>query len=245
MVITDRSFKYSDADFLAHLDLIDNCGTFHDLEVALESSFGLKGYVTQKIPSFGESKREFYVANAYGMPKDFIKFLQTYYSDRLGPVGTFVLERGHAVWLSDLIDEPVFKETAYDKELQKLLKHIGDGIFMPNFYGRHWGIALAIFGKPKAACSDMLLWQTEILFKRIHIRYTKLKKLLQEKVNLTNRESEVIELIALGKTNNEIAMILEIKPNTVASYVKNLYLKLDATDRVTATLRARSYDLLG
>ena len=67
---------------------------------------------------------------------------------------------------------------------------------------------------------------------------------LQKKVVLTKRESEVLGLIALGKTNPEIGIILDISKNTVASYLKRIFLKLETSDRVTAVLRARALNLL-
>ena len=61
---------------------------------------------------------------------------------------------------------------------------------------------------------------------------------LQSQVKLTNRESEVLELMTYGKTNPEIGVILNISANTVSSYVKQIYLKLGTTDRVTTALKA-------
>jgi len=59
-------------------------------------------------------------------------------------------------------------------------------------------------------------------------------------VNLTTREAEVLELITFGKTNAEIGTVLGISPNTVNGYVKQIFLKLDVTDRVSAAMRAQT-----
>jgi len=66
---------------------------------------------------------------------------------------------------------------------------------------------------------------------------------LQKQVRLTNRETEVLELITFGKTNPEIGIILNISSNTVSGYVKQIFLKLGTSDRVTTALRARSLSL--
>jgi len=61
---------------------------------------------------------------------------------------------------------------------------------------------------------------------------------LQTQVNLTPRELEVLELISFGKSNPEIAIILDISTNTVTGYVSRIFLKLGVSDRVSAAMRA-------
>jgi len=68
-------------------------------------------------------------------------------------------------------------------------------------------------------------------------------KSLSFSVKLTNRESEVLELICFGKTNPEIGIILGISTSTVSGYVKSIFIKFNATDRVTVALRAQSFSL--
>jgi DNA-binding NarL/FixJ family response regulator len=51
---------------------------------------------------------------------------------------------------------------------------------------------------------------------------------------LTQREREVIQIMARGLSNREIAAILGISELTVQVHVKNIFTKLDATDRTTA-----------
>ncbi|TWD81419.1 LuxR family two component transcriptional regulator [Kribbella amoyensis] len=50
--------------------------------------------------------------------------------------------------------------------------------------------------------------------------------------HLTDREEEVIRLVALGRTNAEIAAELVISPGTAKTHVANLHTKLDARNRV-------------
>ena len=82
------------------------------------------------------------------------------------------------------------------------------------------------------------------MLQMLHVRYCLMLIELQKKVVLTKRESEVLGLIALGKTNPEIGIILDISKNTVASYLKRIFLKLETSDRITAVLRARALNLL-
>lgn len=57
-------------------------------------------------------------------------------------------------------------------------------------------------------------------------------------LGLTNREAEVLFWIAHGKTNPEIAIILEAALNTVKKHVQNILLKLGVETRLAAALRA-------
>jgi len=51
---------------------------------------------------------------------------------------------------------------------------------------------------------------------------------------LTPREVQVIELVAEGKRNKEIASVLGITEDTVESHVRNIFLKLNVTERTAA-----------
>ena len=53
---------------------------------------------------------------------------------------------------------------------------------------------------------------------------------------LTPRELEVLALLAQGKENKEIAAELGLKSTTVRGHLESIYLKLDVTNRVEATL---------
>ncbi len=56
---------------------------------------------------------------------------------------------------------------------------------------------------------------------------------------LSNRELEVLRSMVLGKSNKEIAKELGLSPDTIKDHLENVYRKLEAQDRVTASQRAR------
>ena len=66
----------------------------------------------------------------------------------------------------------------------------------------------------------------------------------QPKNNLTNREKEVLTLIAKGIKVPEVADLLEIKKSTCYGYVKDIYLKLDINSRSEATMEASKMGLI-
>ena len=63
-------------------------------------------------------------------------------------------------------------------------------------------------------------------------------------VELSDRESEVLALIARGLTNAEIADELYLSVETVKTYVKRLYAKLDVHNRAQAAVAASSHQLI-
>jgi DNA-binding NarL/FixJ family response regulator len=55
---------------------------------------------------------------------------------------------------------------------------------------------------------------------------------------LTERESEVLTLVARGYSNDEIARHLHLSPETVKTHVKHVYTKLGSRDRAQAVIAA-------
>jgi DNA-binding CsgD family transcriptional regulator len=53
-------------------------------------------------------------------------------------------------------------------------------------------------------------------------------------MSLTQREKEILDLIALGKSNAEVARFLSIKERTVKNHLHNAYAKLDLKGRYEA-----------
>lgn len=49
---------------------------------------------------------------------------------------------------------------------------------------------------------------------------------------LTPKEISVVELVASGKSNKEIASILDISENTVKTHISNVYKKLNINYRI-------------
>jgi len=60
---------------------------------------------------------------------------------------------------------------------------------------------------------------------------------------LTEREREILDLIAQGQNNPEIARRLALSPKTVRNYVSNIFSKLQVADRAQAIIRARKAGL--
>ena len=62
---------------------------------------------------------------------------------------------------------------------------------------------------------------------------------------LTDREREILGLVAQGRSNSEITDLLVLSPKTVRNHVSNIFSKLGARDRAEAIVRAREAGLGG
>lgn len=61
--------------------------------------------------------------------------------------------------------------------------------------------------------------------------------------DLTDREREVLILIAQGLNNSDIANRLYISSKTVSNHISNIFNKLQVADRAQAIVRAREYGI--
>ncbi|HEY0754109.1 MAG TPA: response regulator transcription factor [Ktedonobacteraceae bacterium] len=64
-------------------------------------------------------------------------------------------------------------------------------------------------------------------------------------VGLSPREREVLQLLAQGQTNREIARALTVSASTIKIHVEHILAKLEVSDRTQAAVRAIELGLLG
>jgi DNA-binding CsgD family transcriptional regulator len=63
-------------------------------------------------------------------------------------------------------------------------------------------------------------------------------------LGLTPRECQILDLLASGQSNKELAKILGVSPNTVKTHVASLFAKLEVDRRVKAIEKARFLSLI-
>ncbi len=82
--------------------------------------------------------------------------------------------------------------------------------------------------------------------KRVMNEFTKLTKPVPSKDthSLTARETEILQLLARGRTPIEIAHKLFISHKTVRNHISNIYTKLDCHDRTQAILKGRRLGII-
>ena len=63
-------------------------------------------------------------------------------------------------------------------------------------------------------------------------------------LGISPRELEVLDCLAAGRSNKEIAAELSVSPNTVKTHLARVYEKLEASRRTEAMLKARELGIL-
>jgi DNA-binding CsgD family transcriptional regulator len=66
----------------------------------------------------------------------------------------------------------------------------------------------------------------------------------QASLGLTGQEMKVLERLAAGQSNKEIARTLGLSPNTVKTHLASLFAKLDVARRTQAVGKARDLQLI-
>jgi DNA-binding NarL/FixJ family response regulator len=113
---------------------------------------------------------------------------------------------------------------AEPSEVLRAIRAVADGeaIFSPAIAER----LIHYFATPPAATSDVTRSAGTPVFP-----------------DLTEREREVLALIAQGLTNSAIAERLVLSPKTVRNYITEIFSKLQVADRAQAIVRARNAGL--
>jgi DNA-binding NarL/FixJ family response regulator len=113
---------------------------------------------------------------------------------------------------------------AEPSEVLRAIRSVADGeaIFSPGIAGR----LMHYFATPPAALNGSSGWAGGPVFP-----------------DLTEREREVLALIAQGLTNSAIAERLVLSPKTVRNYITEIFSKLQVADRAQAIIRARNAGL--
>ncbi|HAV79983.1 MAG TPA: transcriptional regulator, partial [Erythrobacter sp.] len=86
--------------------------------------------------------------------------------------------------------------------------------------------------------------QIHSLLLAAHLQICKIMDGGRASVSLSEREREVLEWMGRGKSSVDIGTILDISPETVRTYTRRIFDKLDTNDRVTATVRALKLGLV-
>lgn len=104
-----------------------------------------------------------------------------------------------------------------------------------------WEIYVAVIGTAFAAGGVWLGWK---LASRTGSGPFQRNAAAQMSLGLTGQEMRVLERLAAGQSNKEIARTLGLSPNTVKTHVANLFAKLEVARRTQAVGKARDLRLI-
>ncbi|MCK6257816.1 response regulator transcription factor [Fictibacillus sp. KIGAM418] len=117
-------------------------------------------------------------------------------------------------------------------DLFEAVKRGAQGYLLKNLNSNEWYSYLRAFAVDEAPMSQNMAF-------RILEEFTQSKKQI-EQTPLSEREKEVLQLVAQGKSNRDIAETIFISEHTVKSHLKNILNKLHLDNRVQLTSYAYS-----
>ncbi len=174
-------------------------------------------------------------------PADFRAYYATNDCVRYDPILKAALKRKRAFAWEQLEAAPYL--TARQVTFMATLKayHLHQGVAVPlRITGTLNGIAAFARSKPITSETTPPLPALQTLGETVYEAYRALHRtdasLTTERAPLSVKECDVLTWVARGKTDDEIAEILSISPNTVDSHMRNIYRKLNAHNRVTAVV---------
>ena len=104
-----------------------------------------------------------------------------------------------------------------------------------------WEIYVALIGAAFAAGGVWVGWK---LTQRSAPEPFARNAAAQAALGLTGQEMKVLERLAAGQSNKEIARTLGVSPNTVKTHLANLFAKLEVARRTQAIGKARDLQLI-
>ncbi len=210
----DNKTSFTAEEFMQIATAIESSTTITDLLVGASEKVGVTYSFYVHFPAIGAIDfNNAGILHPYNLPDEIVEDYRKNAKKNGDPIIEAAFIKGSFIWLSDCLNEPIVKKAKYEERIHRVLGTSGDGLCCPLFgpYNRK-GYAFVCFSRDKADFDPVMPHQIQALVQIMHVRYCQLLKGLQQTINLTPRESEVLELISYGKTNPEIATILGVLP---------------------------------
>ncbi|MFN3667620.1 MAG: response regulator transcription factor [Sediminibacterium sp.] len=90
---------------------------------------------------------------------------------------------------------------------------------------------------------QQITFKEKIIYRSTDTPFVRNQKMVEE-LGLSSRELEVLELMALGYSNKEIASQLFVSPNTVKTHLSSIFEKLNVGKRLQAIDQAKKLGLI-
>lgn len=181
-----------------------------------------------------------------GFSKEWLKLYEEAGFRKCDPIPDIIMQHGEPMLWQDALGSRRLNddETRFVSQLKAhgLSEGLGIPLFGPK--GRHAYSAFT-FDPAKLMFDERIVATVAALSGAAHLRICGiLDKQYERKVELSERESQVIRLIAHGHSNRAIAAELKIGGSTADTYVRRVFAKLDASDRTGASIRALELGIL-
>ncbi|MEQ9316391.1 MAG: autoinducer binding domain-containing protein [Henriciella sp.] len=181
-----------------------------------------------------------------GFPADVVESYRHREYHKVDPVIRIARQATHPFRWSDAMDLPDLSEgeQAYIDDF--MTGELGDGVAIPVFgpLGRNGYNGMG-YGKGNPPFSERTVAELQLSAQAAHLQYCHLLMArAPSNVTLSAREREVLMHLSSGYSKPQIAEAARLSQNTVDTYVRRIFEKLDVSDRTTAILRAMALGLI-
>ncbi len=227
------------------------CTAFDDLSALFIEQYAREGVTMMSYhhlppPGASDYSQPITVA-AHGFPENWVKQYVDKQYYLIDPIPKHALSLVYPFWWSDIAEltDLSEEEKSYIDALNKA--DLGDGIAISLFgpHGRNGYTGLGGGQKEKNWDAEKIA-RLHLMAQLGHMQYCHiLHAHAPSEIRLSSREKEILEWVARGKSNSVIADILGLSSNTIDTYMRRVFEKLDVADRVTAALRGLAVGVIG
>ena len=212
------------------------------------SDHGAKGVSYHITPPFHSQVSKKSAVYHFGYAEEISRMYRDPQIMETDPIPDFVMHAGHPMTWNQIIDKMRVKLSDKQRGFLRLFRDHGfvDGVACPLFgpMGRNSYFAVN-FDRELTEDDEAMVQPMVERARACHNRIcAMIRRREEDDIQLSPRESEIIYWIARGKTNYEMAIILGISESSVVTYVRRMFKKLDATDRVTAVINGLERSLV-
>ena len=182
----------------------------------------------------------------FGYPQEIVA---TYLNPEIlesDPIPDHVMAVGHVMtWQQSVADQKLTeRHRAYVRKATDMgfIDGVAVPLFGPNSRNSYFSMN---FDRPMAADDEEIVAPLVAIAQSCHRRICAIiNQSGEDEPPLSERESQVLYWISRGKSNSDMAIILDISQATVDSYIRRLFKKLQVNDRISAVIVGLSNSLI-
>jgi DNA-binding CsgD family transcriptional regulator len=226
--------------FTVRADKVASFDELHHICKAYFQANGLTRMIYHYMPPLGASHYDpVIMVSWYGFPKSWARRYAEREHYRNNPVIKRALGVTWPIKWSAIrqYDDLSESDRAFFQEMEDA--ELGDGYSIPVFgpNGHNGNVSFGC-GEPEIDIDPQQLMELQLASQFAHMKFFELlKRSDSQQVTLSKREHEILTWVVMGKSNAVIADIIGISTHTVDTYMRRLFVKLDASDRMTVALR--------